>query len=273
MDPDLMRKALLEVRKFDGVVAQHSQDHSLTPGALMNEGDLSIELGLAGWPRLAEEEIIARDAQLALETDSRLHVCHLTTEGAVDAVRWAKSKGIKVTAEVTPHHLLLTEDLVRTYDPVYKVNPPLRTSRDTQALREALIDGTIDILATDHAPHSEEKKHCEWESAAFGMTGLEIAARVLYQVLIRDGGSDWDRFAQASSYQPAMIGGLAGFGMIAEGQSANLMLFDHSVSGDASKESLSLSTNSPWVGKKLFGQVVRTIYQGRITYGDGVTNV
>lgn len=273
MDPDLMRKALLEVRRFGGVVAQHSQDHSLTPGSLMNEGDLSIELGLAGWPRLAEEEIIARDAQLALETDSRLHVCHLTTEGAVDVVRWAKSKGIKVTAEVTPHHLLLTEDLVRTYDPVYKVNPPLRTSRDTQALRDALIDGTIDILATDHAPHSEEKKHCEWDSAAFGMTGLEIAARVLYQVLIRDGGSDWDRFAQASSYQPAMIGGIAGFGMIAEGQSANLMLFDPSVSGDASKESFSLSTNSPWVGKKLFGQVERTIYQGRITYGDGVTNV
>ena len=272
MDPDLMRKALIEVRKFGGVVAQHSQDHSLTPGALMNEGDLSLELGLAGWPRLAEEEIIARDAQLALETDSRLHVCHLTTEGAVDAVRWAKSKGIKVTAEVTPHHLLLTEELVRTYDPVYKVNPPLRTSRDTQALREALIDGTIDILATDHAPHSEEKKHCEWDSAAFGMTGLEIAARVLYQVLIRDGGSDWDRFAQASSHQPAMIGGLVGFGEIAEGQTANLMLFDPSISGDSSKESFSLSTNSPWVGKKLFGRVVRTIYQGRITFGDGANN-
>lgn len=272
MEPDLMRKALLEVRKFGGVVAQHSQDHSLTPGALMNEGDLNIELGLAGWPRLAEEEIIARDAQLALETDSRLHVCHLTTEGAVDVVRWAKSKGIKVTAEVTPHHLLLTEELVRTYDPVYKVNPPLRTSRDTQALRDALVDGTIDILATDHAPHSEEKKHCEWDSAAFGMTGLEIAARVLYQVLIRDGGSDWERFVQASSYQPALIGGLVGFGQIAEGQSANLMLFDPSVSSDSSRESFSLSSNSPWVGKKLFGQVVRTIYQGRITFDDGAIN-
>jgi dihydroorotase len=272
MDPDLMRSALQEVKKFGGVIAQHSQDHSKTIGSLMNDGELSNELGLAGWPRLAEEDIIARDAQLALETDSRLHVCHVTTEGAVDAVRWAKSKGVRITAEVTPHHLLLTEDLVRSYDPVYKVNPPLRTKRDTQALREALIDGTIDVIATDHAPHSSEKKQCEWANAAFGMIGLEVAASVLYQVLIRDGGSDWSRFAMASSISPAKIGGLDGFGEIAVGKPANLMLFDPASSKTISAPTNSLSSNNPWMGHKLVGEVIHTLYRGRFTFSNGAVN-
>lgn len=265
-DPDLMRRALLEVKKFDGVIAQHSQDHSRTVGALMNEGELSAELGLTGWARSAEEDIIARDAQLALETDSRLHVCHLTTEGAVDAVRWAKSKGAKITAEVTPHHLLMTEELVRSYDPVYKVNPPLRTQRDTMALREALIDGTIDILATDHAPHSSEKKQCEWSNAAFGMLGLEVAASVLHEVLIQKGGSDWLRFAMASSTLPAKIGGLEDFGHLTVGKPAHLMLFDPSVKRVLGSQTRSLSRNNPWAGRELFGEVVHTIYGGRITF-------
>ncbi len=271
-DSQLMRQALLEVKKFGGVIAQHSQDHPRTVGSLMNEGELSAELGLQGWPRLAEEDIIARDAQLALETGSRLHVCHLTTEGAVDAVRWAKSRGVQITAEVTPHHLLLTEDLVRTYDPVYKVNPPLRTKRDTEALRTALLDGTIDVLATDHAPHSSEKKHCEWSNAAFGMVGLEIAASVLYEVLIKEGGSDWMRFSQVSSKIPATIGGLSEFGEIAVGKPANLMLFDPSAQRLIKRETNSLAGNNPWAGLTLQGEVVQTIFRGKTTYVEGDSN-
>lgn len=272
-NPDLMRSAILEVKKFGGVIAQHSQDHSRTVGAVMNDGELSAELGLTGWPRLAEEDIIARDAELALQTDSRLHVCHLTTEGAVDAVRWAKSKGAKITAEVTPHHLLMTEELVRSYDPVYKVNPPLRTRRDTQALRDALVDGTIDILATDHAPHSSEKKQCEWSRAAFGMLGLEVAASVLFQVLIEEGGSDWQRFVKASSQLPAQIGGLEGFGELAVGKPANLVLFDPYKRRAIGSSTHSLSSNNPWAGQELFGEVVHTIYRGRFTFRNGVVNV
>ena len=271
-DAELMRLALLEVKKFGGVIAQHSQDHSMTNGSLMNDGELSAELGLAGWPRLAEEDIIARDAQLALETGSRLHVCHVTTEGAVDAVRWAKAKGANITAEVTPHHLLLTEELVRTYDPVYKVNPPLRTKRDTEALRNALVDGTIDILATDHAPHSSEKKQCEFASAAFGMVGLEVAASVLYEVLIKEGGSDWNRYVSASSELPARIGNLPDFGFIAEGKPANLMLFDPAASLRVPSQTQSLSSNNPWAGKELPGAVLHTIFRGRFTVKDGVIN-
>lgn len=272
VDPELMKKALLETRKIDGVIAQHAQDHSRTIGSLMNEGELNVELGLTGWPRLAEEDIIARDAQLAMETDSRLHVCHLTTEGAVDVVRWAKAKGAKITAEVTPHHLLLNEELVRTYDPVYKVNPPLRTKRDTQALRDALVDGTIDILATDHAPHSREKKECEWSVAAFGMVGLEIAASVLYKVLIDEAGIGWQRFVEASSLLPARIGKLAQFGQIVEGGPANLMIFDPSAKRSITSQTKSLSTNNPWVGMTLPGEVVHTVYRGRLTFSKGTTN-
>lgn len=272
VDPELMRRALLEVKKFDGVIAQHAQDHSRTVGSLMNESELSSELGLTGWPRLAEEDIIARDAQLAMETDSRLHVCHLTTEGAVEVVRWAKGKGAKITAEVTPHHLLLNEELVRSYNPVYKVNPPLRTQRDTQALREALVDGTIDILATDHAPHAKEKKECEWSSAAFGMVGLEVAASVLYKVLIEEAGTGWQRFVEASSSLPARIGQLTEFGRIVEGFPANVAIFDPAAKRTITSHTMSLSTNNPWTGMTLPGEVVHTIYRGRLTFSKGVQN-
>lgn len=265
-DETLMRAALLEVREFDGVIAQHSQDHSLTPNAQMNDGNLSVELGLKGWPAVAEEQIIARDAQLAIETDSRLHVCHLTTAGAVDVVRWAKKKGAKITAEVTPHHLLLTEELVRSYDPVYKVNPPLRRKEDTLALRAGLLDGTIDVLATDHAPHSREKKECDWPSAAFGMVGLEAAASVLYQVLLIEGGATWGDFTRISSLAPAQIGGLTGFGTLEVGKPAHVTLFDPSVKKIASQKTHSLSMNNPWKSLELHGEVHRTIYGGKTTF-------
>lgn len=267
-DPDLMEKALIQVKGFGGVIAQHSQDPSLTPSAQMNESALSTELGLRGWPRVAEEKIIERDAMLAKKTGSRLHVCHLTTAGAVEVLRWAKAKGIAITAEVTPHHLLLTEELVRSYDPVYKVNPPLRLKEDTIALQAALVDGTIDVIGTDHAPHSKEKKECEWDAAAFGMVGLENAASVAQQVLIDSGASNWQRFADVMSTIPAKIAGLADHGKLAVGAVANLTLIDPNSVREISSNTYSKSTNNPFAGVRLPGEVVMTIYRGEFTVKD-----
>jgi dihydroorotase len=267
-DPELMEQALVQVKKFGGVVAQHAQDPSLTPNAQMNQGALATELGLTGWPAIAEEKIIERDALLAEKTGARLHICHLTTAGAVDIVRWAKSRGISITAEVTPHHLLLTQELVRSYDPVFKVNPPLRQTEDTLALQAALIDGTIDVLGTDHAPHSAEKKDCEWDAAAFGMVGLENAAGVLQQVLIESGRSDWTRFAEVISTKPALLAGLKDQGALAIGSVANITLIDPSVQRVVTAKTQSKSSNNPFTGMKLPGQVVMTIYRGRFTVQD-----
>ncbi|GAA2911729.1 hypothetical protein GCM10020221_04310 [Streptomyces thioluteus] len=211
-DAVIMRRALEYVKAFDGVVAQHAQEPRLTEGAQMNEGIVSAELGLGGWPAVAEESIIARDVLLAAHVGSRLHVCHLSTAGSVEIVRWAKSKGWNVTAEVTPHHLLLTDELVRSYNPVYKVNPPLRTEADVMALRAALADGTIDCVATDHAPHPHEDKDCEWGAAAMGMVGLETALSVVQHTMVDTGLLDWAGVADRMSFTPARIGRLAGHG-------------------------------------------------------------
>ena len=201
-DAVLMRRALEYVKAFDGVIAQHSQEPRLTEDAQMNEGELSGRLGLRGWPAVAEEAIIARDVLLAEHVGSRLHVCHLSTAGSVEIVRWAKSRGIDVTAEVTPHHLLLTEDLAATYDPVFKVNPPLRGDADVEAVRAGLADGTIDIVGTDHAPHPTEDKECEWAAAAFGMLGLEQALAVVIETMVRPGRLDWAGVAERMSITP-----------------------------------------------------------------------
>ena len=211
-DAVLMRRALEYVKAFDGVVAQHAQEPRLTEGAQMNEGELSGRLGLAGWPAVAEEAVIARDCLLAAHVGSRLHVCHVSTAGSVELIRWAKSKGWAITAEVTPHHLLLTDELVASYDPIYKVNPPLRTAADTEALRAALADGTIDIVATDHAPHPVEDKDCEWAAAAFGMLGLETALSVVQHTMVDTGLLDWAGVADRMSVRPAAIGRLGGHG-------------------------------------------------------------
>ena len=268
-DEALMEAALLEVKKFSGVIAQHAQDPKLTPGAQMNEGALATELGLTGWPREAEESIIKRDALLAQKTGSRLHVCHLTTAGGVEVVRWAKQQGINITAEVTPHHLMLTEQLVRSYDPVYKVNPPLRTETDTLALQEGLIDGTIDVVGTDHAPHSSEKKDCEWDAAAFGMVGLENAASVVQQVLIETGRSNWQRFQEVMSTKPAQIAGLDTQGVLSVGAVANLTLIDPAAQREILPQTSSKSSNNPFAGRTLPGQVVMTIYRGEFTVLEG----
>jgi dihydroorotase len=267
-DENLMRQALLEVKKFGGVVAQHAQEPSLTIGAQMNQGAVATELGLTGWPAIAEEQIIARDAQLAEETGSRLHICHLTTGGGVEVVRWAKAKGIRITAEVTPHHLLLTEDLVRTYDPVYKVNPPLRTTDDNRALLAGLVDGTIDMLGTDHAPHSGEKKDCEWENAAFGMIGLESAASILHQVLIQSGAGDWKLFENIISKRPAKLTGLNNHGSIKVGAQANITVFNPHERIGVAEMNQSKSSNNPYLGLEFIGRVQHTIYQGQFTMID-----
>jgi dihydroorotase len=201
-DPLLMRRALEYVRAFDGVVAQHAQEPKLTIGAQMHEGAVSAELGLGGWPAAAETSIIARDALLAEQTGSRVHVCHVSTAASVDVVRWAKARGIAITAEVTPHHLVLTDERVRGFDARFKVNPPLRTEADVEALREALADGTIDIVATDHAPHPRDAKEREWDHAAMGMVGLESSLRVVVATMVETGAGRPRPAARARSARP-----------------------------------------------------------------------
>lgn len=267
----LMRRALEYVKTFDGVVAQHAQDPLLTEGAQMNEGPLSSELGLTGWPAVAEESIIARDCLLAEHTGSRLHICHLSTAGSVEIIRWAKTRGIAVTAEVTPHHLMLTEDLARSYNPVYKVNPPLRSDTDVRALRTAVADGVIDIIATDHAPHPIESKECEWDSAAFGMVGLESALPVAITALINEGLISWAKLESLLSQQPAEIGRCDDHPKaIAKGQRADLTLIDPSGVTEFTLNNLrGSSTNSPFVGLSLAGHVVYTIRHGYLTLDGG----
>lgn len=270
-DSLLMRRALEYVKTFGGVIAQHSQDPRLTEGAQMNEGTLSGELGLAGWPAVAEEAIIARDVLLAQHVGARLHVCHLSTAGAVDVVRWAKARGIDVTAEVTPHHLLLTEQLVQGYDSRYKVNPPLRRDEDVHAVRAGLADGTIDIIATDHAPHPAEAKECEWEAAAFGMVGLESALSVTQASVVDTGMLDWADIARVFSRTPAAIGQLAGYDRgIAVGAPASFTLYDPAASRRFDTTRLrGRGRNSPFLEMTLPGRVVATVHRGYATVLDG----
>jgi dihydroorotase len=274
-DALLMRRALEYVKAFDGVIAQHAQESRLTDGAQMNEGELAGRLGLRGWPSVAEEAIVARDVLLAAHVGSHLHVCHVSTRGAVEIIRLAKKQGFPVTAEVTPHHLLLTEDLAATYDPRYKVNPPLRTAEDVAAVRAGLAEGTIDVVATDHAPHPVEDKDCEWDAAAFGMLGLETALSVVQATMVETGRLSWADLADRMSAAPARIGrcddGAAGHGRpLAVGEPANLVLVDPAATRvvDA-RELVSLSRNTPYDGMTLPGRVVATFLRGRPTVLDG----
>jgi dihydroorotase len=270
-DSKLMRRALEYVKAFDGVVAQHAQDPRLTEDAQMNEGELSGKLGLAGWPAVAEEAIIARDCLLAAHVDSRLHVCHVSTAGSVEIVRDAKRKGWNVTAEACPHHLLLTDELAATYDPIYKVNPPLRSAADVEALRAGLADGTIDIVATDHAPHPHEDKDCEWAAAAFGMLGLETALSIVQHTMVDTGLLDWAGVADRMSAAPARIGRVAEHGQPLEvGAPANVVLYDAEATRVVDPtDSASLSRNTPYRGMELPGRVVATFLRGTPTVLDG----
>jgi dihydroorotase len=270
-DPLLMRRALEYVKQFDGVIAQHAQDPRLTEGSQMNEGVIASTLGLKGWSAVAEESIIARDILLANMVESRLHICHVTTRGGVEIIRWAKSQGMKVTAEVTPHHLLLTDELAESYDPIYKVNPPLRTQRDVEALRDALVDGTIDIVGTDHAPHPVESKECEWQNAAFGMVGLETAFPILYSTLIATGKMSWQRAAQVMSIAPAAIAGYALHGQeLVVGAPAHIAIINPAGKMVVDRAQLaSKSKNTPFHGMEFQGTVVATVFNGHLTHKVG----
>jgi dihydroorotase len=263
-NPQVMRRALEYVKKFNGVIAQHAQDPDLTIDAQMNEGIVSSVLGLKGWPAVAEEAIIARDVLLTDHVQSRLHVCHVTTAGGVEIIRWAKARGINVTAEVTPHHLLLTDDMATSYDPVFKVNPPLRTEKDVHALREALAEGVIDIVATDHAPHPAENKECEWQQAAFGMLGLETALSIITLTMVQTGLLDWNGVAERISRTPARIGGYTDQGSdFVVGQMANLTVIDPRASWRVDRDLVaSRSRNTPFHGMELPGVITETFYKG-----------
>lgn len=263
-DPIVMRRALEYVKRFNGVIAQHAQDPQLTKDAQMNEGIISAQLGMKGWPSVAEESIIARDVLLADHVQSRLHVCHVTTSGGVDIIRWAKARGIQVSAEVTPHHLLLTEELANTYDPIYKVNPPLRTQKDVMALREGLADGTIDVVATDHAPHSAESKECEWQAAAFGMLGLETAFSIIQATMIDTDMMTWSDLVDRMSTTPALIGGYSEHGQsLRIGSSAHIAVVDPTRAWKVDRDLVaSRSKNTPYHGMELPGSVVATFFRG-----------
>ena len=266
-DALVMRRALEYVKTFDGIIAQHAQDPRLTQDSQMNEGEISARLGLKGWPAVAEEAIIARDVLLAEHVDSRLHVCHVTTAGGVEIIRTAKERGIKITAEVTPHHLLLTDDLAESYDPVYKVNPPLRTKDDVQALREGLADGTIDIIATDHAPHPQESKDCEWSAAAFGMVGLETAFSIAYLAMVETKLLTLAQLVDRMSKIPAQIGRYQGHGSISVGAGANFTLVDLDSKWKVERLKLaSKSKNTPFDGMVLPGVITKTFNNGALVY-------
>ncbi len=267
-DPLVMRRALEYVKAFDGVIAQHAQEPRLTVGSQMNEGFVSSQLGLKGWPAIAEEAIIARDILLADHVQSRLHICHVTTAGGVEIIRWAKARGMKVTAEVTPHHLILTDELARSYDPVFKVNPPLRSESDVMALREALADGTIDIVATDHAPHAAESKDCEWQEAAFGMLGLETALSIVNQTMVQTGLLSWEQLVDRMSSKPAQIGRYADHGKaLDKGAPAHVTVINPTAINRVDRDRVSSrSRNTPFHGMELQGLVTATIYGGKLTF-------
>jgi dihydroorotase len=265
-DPLVMRRALEYVKKFNGVIAQHAQEPRLTQGSQMNEGIVSSQLGLKGWPAIAEEAIIARDVLLADHVQARLHICHLTTAGGVEIIRWAKARGINVTAEVTPHHLLLTDELARSYDPVFKVNPPLRTEADVMALREALADGTIDIVATDHAPHPAESKECEWQEASFGMIGLETALSIVNKTMVETGLINWQTVAERMSHAPARIGLYENQGLeLKVGAPAHIAVMNPTALFKVDRDLVaSRSRNTPFHGMELPGEIVATIFNGAV---------
>lgn len=270
-DSLLMRRALEYARGLGGVIAQHAEDPRLTANAQAHEGRMAARLGLAGWPVAAEESIVARDCLLARDADAALHVCHVSTAGTADLLRWAKQRGIRVSAEVTPHHLLLTDERLSGYDPVNKVNPPLRTAADTAALRAALAEGIVDCVATDHAPHAPQEKDCEWSAARPGMLGLQTALSVVVATMVRPGLLDWAGVARVMSERPAQIGGASDQGRpIAVGEPATLILVDADATWTVRGTQLaSLAENTPYEGMQLPGRVVVSMLRGQITTEDG----
>lgn len=267
-NPQLMRLALEYAKGMDVLLAQHAEDDRMTGGSSAHEGENAARLGLRGWPRVAEESIVARDALLARDYGNRVHICHASTQGTVELLQWAKEHDIPLTAEVTPHHLLMTDDKLRTYDGLFRVNPPLREQRDTEALRQALLDGTIDCVATDHAPHGSEDKCVEFENARPGMLGLESSLAVITKLFVETGLADWRFIARVMSERPAEITRLPGHGRPLEvGEPANLTIVDpqhHWVSDSA--QLASKSQNNPYAGEEFGARVTHTILRGSVTF-------
>ena len=270
-DPLVMRRALEYSAGLGVLIAQHAEEPRLTRGAVAHEGPTAARLGLTGWPRSAEESIVARDAILARDAGARVHICHASTTGTVELLRWAKAQGIPITAEVTPHHLLLDDSRLESYDGVYRVNPPLREAHDAAALREALVAGVIDCVATDHAPHAAQEKCCEFAAARPGMLGLETALPIVAALLVETGDMTWRDLARVMSTRPAEIAGLSDQGRpIAVGEPANLAVVDPDSPWTVVGEELaSLSANTPYEGMTFAARVVGTVYRGRLTTRDG----
>ncbi|MDO8395498.1 MAG: dihydroorotase [Dietzia sp.] len=270
-DPLVMRRALEYSAGLGVLIAQHAEEPRLTKGAVAHEGPTAARLGLTGWPRSAEESIVARDAILARDAGARVHICHASTTGTVELLKWAKVQGISITAEVTPHHLLLDDTRLETYDGVYRVNPPLREAHDTLALRDALVSGVIDCVATDHAPHAAQEKCCEFAAARPGMLGLETALPIVAALLVESGEMSWRDLARVMSTRPAEIAGLTDQGRPIEvGEPANLAVVDPDSPWTVVGEELaSLSANTPYEGMTFAARVVGTVYRGRMTSRDG----
>jgi dihydroorotase len=266
MNAAVMRHAMEYARTFDLLVSQHCEDHHLTEGAQMHEGARSTQLGLRGWPRAAEDIIVARDLVLAELTGARYHVAHISSIGAIRLVREAKSRGLRVSAEVTPHHLLFTDEALLSYDTYCKVNPPLREEEDRAALREALADGTIDCIATDHAPHSDLEKDCEFEAASVGINGLESAIGSMFQ-LVRDGVLKPLRFVETLSTAPARLIPDYQGGSLKEGRAADVTVLDPEARWILDKEALrSKSHNTPLLGRELTGRAIVTMVGGEVVH-------
>ncbi|MEG8179542.1 dihydroorotase [Nocardia terpenica] len=272
-DPLIMRRALEYANSLGVLIAQHAEEPRLTQGAVAHEGPTASRLGLAGWPRAAEESIVARDALLARDAGARVHICHASTAGTVELLKWAKGQGISITAEVTPHHLLLDDSRLETYDAVNKVNPPLREASDAAALRQALAEGIVDCVATDHAPHAEQDKCCEFAAARPGMLGLETALSIIVQTMVRPGLLDWRGVARVMSENPARIAGLDDQGRPLEvGEPANLVLIDPEATWTVrATELASISENTPYEAMTLPARVTATFLRGTVTARDGRT--
>jgi len=267
-DPQLMRRAIEYAKAHDVVLAQHAEDHRMTEGSVAHEGEQAARLGLRGWPRVAEESIVARDAIMTRDYGGRYHLCHASTEGTVELLRFAKNQGIDVTAEVTPHHLMLTDEKLATYDGLFRVNPPLREARDAEALKQALLDGTVDVVATDHAPHGSEDKCVEFENAKPGMLGLETSLAVVHRIFVEPGLADWRFVAKVMSERPAEILRLKDQGRpINVGEPANLVLVDPQSPWTAhGDEMASKASNTPYEGIEFSARVVGTWLRGTQTY-------
>ena len=268
-DPLLMRRALEYARDLDITLAQHCEVSSLTVGAVMHEGSCCSHLGLPGWPAIAEELMVHRDIELVRLTGSRIHFLHLSTERSVEMVRRAKAEGLPITAEATPHHFTLTDEALRSFDPVFKVNPPLRTPSDIAALKEGLRDGTIDAIATDHAPHASHLKEQPLDQAPPGMLGLETALALSLTELKMDAQA----VVAALSWKPARIAGVGDrHGRpVAVGESANLAIFDPTCEWVVDREVVaSKSKNTPYHGRAVRGKVRHTVFSGQVVVRDGV---